>query len=72
MPEVYAVSEDRMAYIQEDLGDIVLFDMLTKARKAGEGLEEVEVLLRKTMSMLPKIQFEGADGSEAQYPSETL
>ena len=62
VPEVYAVSEDRMAYIQEDLGDAVLFDMLAKARKTGEGLDEVATLLCKTMSMLPKIQFEGAEG----------
>ena len=62
VPEVYAVSEDRMAYIQEDLGDVVLFDMLTQARKSGEGVERVDALLCKTMSMLPKIQFEGADG----------
>ena len=62
VPEVYAVSEDRMAYIQQDLGDAVLFDMLTKARKGGDGLDEVDALLCKTMSMLPKIQFEGADG----------
>ena len=62
VPEVYAVSEDKMAYIQEDLGDVVLFDMLTQARKTGEGMDRVEALLCKTMAMLPKIQFEGADG----------
>ena len=62
VPEIYAVSEDRMSYIQEDLGNVVLFDMLTQARKAGEGMERVEALLCKTMSMLPKIQYEGAEG----------
>lgn len=62
VPEIYAVSEDRMSYIQEDLGNVVLFDMLTQARKAGEGMEHVETLLCKTMSMLPKIQYEGAEG----------
>ena len=62
VPEIYAVSEDRMSYIQEDLGNVVLFDMLTQARKAGEGMEHVEALLCKTMSMLPKIQYEGAEG----------
>ncbi len=62
VPEIYAVSEDRMSYIQEDLGNVVLFDMLTQARKDGEGMERVEALLCKTMSMLPKIQYEGAEG----------
>ena len=62
VPEVYAVSQDGLSYIQEDLGNVVLFDMLTQARKAGEGMEHVETLLCKTMSMLPKIQYEGAEG----------
>lgn len=74
VPEVYAVSEDRMAYIQEDLGDVVLFDMLTQARKTGEGMDRVEALLCKTMSMLPKIQFEGAEGLDFSvcYPQSSF
>ena len=62
VPEVYAVSDDGMAYIQQDLGNAVLFDMLTEARKTGEGMDRVNDLLCKTMSMLPKIQYEGAEG----------
>ena len=74
VPEVYAVSADRMAYIQEDLGNAVLFDMLSTARKTGEGLDEVEALLFKTMSMLPKIQFEGAAGLDFSvcYPQPSF
>ena len=60
VPKVYAVSEDCMSYIQEDLGDEILFDRYVKARKSGEGLEEAEALLFKTMQQLPKIQFAGA------------
>ena len=62
VPEIIAVSEDESAYLQEDLGDNVLFDMLTAARKSGEGIPHVEDLLCRTMAMLPKIQFEGALG----------
>ena len=62
VPEVYVVSDDGMAYIQQDLGNAVLFDMLTEARKTGEGMDRVNDLLCKTMSMLPKIQYEGAEG----------
>lgn len=74
VPEVYAVSEDRVAYIQEDLGDVVLFDLLTQARKTGEGMDRVEALLCKTMSMLPKIQFEGAEGLDFSvcYPQPSF
>ena len=74
VPEIYAVSPDRMVYIQEDLGDTVLFDMLTQARKTGEGLDDVESMLCKTMSMLPKIQFEGAEGLDFSvcYPQPSF
>lgn len=50
VPEVYAVSDDMSAYLQEDLGDCVLFDI------------KDEELLCRTMSLLPKIQYEGACG----------
>ena len=74
VPEVYAVSDGGMAYIQQDLGNAVLFDMLTEARKTGEGMDRVNDLLSKTMSMLPKIQFEGAEGLDFSicYPQPSF
>ena len=57
VPEVYGVSEDGMCYIQEDLGDTVLFDLISRNPS-----EETDALLCRTMSLLPKIQFEGGDG----------
>ena len=62
VPAVYAMSEDGMSYIQEDLGDEILFDRYVRARKSGEGLSDEEELLCRTMAMLPVLQFEGADG----------
>ena len=62
MPEIIAVSEDSSAYLQVDLGVDVLYDMYVRAKRKSEGMENVEHLLCKTMSMLPKIQFEGAFG----------
>lgn len=74
VPQVWAVSEDGMAYIQEDLGDQILFDMLQKARKTGEGMDDVERLLCEVMSQLPKIQFEGAAGMDFSlcYPQASF
>lgn len=62
VPEVFAVSEDGMSYLQEDLGDEVLLDRLVRARRTGEGLAEADELLCSAMALLPKIQFEGASG----------
>ena len=50
VPEILAESEDGMRYLQNDLGDSILFD------------SPDEDLLCRTMSLLPQIQFEGADG----------
>ena len=36
VPEVLAVGEDGMVYIQEDLGHDLLLSMLDRARKRGE------------------------------------
>lgn len=62
VPEVYACSEDGLCYLQEDLGNTLLFDLLAKGRETGEyGADERE-LLKKTMRLLPAIQYEGAEG----------
>lgn len=62
VPEVYGVSEDRQYYIQEDLGDTTLFNSVKTGRESGHySLDEIE-LLKSTMRMLPKIQFEGGQG----------
>jgi aminoglycoside/choline kinase family phosphotransferase len=64
VPEVLSVSEDGMSYLQENLGDVLLSDMVAKELKDGGFSEESPLtdLLCRTMSLLPKIQFEGAQG----------
>jgi aminoglycoside/choline kinase family phosphotransferase len=36
VPELYAVSENGMAYIQQDLGDTTLYNKVNEAVKAGQ------------------------------------
>jgi len=62
VPEVYCVSEDEAYYLQQDLGDTLLFAAIEKGRKTSVFSEEEKVLLRKTVRLLPSIQFAGADG----------
>lgn len=62
VPEVYAVSEDSLYYLQEDLGDTLLFDSIEKGRKSCVFSDEERLLLRQTISALPMIQFRGAEG----------
>lgn len=64
VPEVLAVSEDGLSYIQENLGEVMLADLVDKARK-GEAMgceDQIADILCRTMSELPKLQFDGAQG----------
>ena len=74
VPEIYSVSDDGMVYIQEDLGGISLYDLLLSARKGQTSWDEVEALLCRTMSLLPKIQYEGAEGLDFSicYPQPSF
>ena len=62
VPEVYAVSADGMAYLQEDLGSSSLYDLVAAGRKSGRYDETEAQLLCKAIAGLPKIQFEGGRG----------
>src|SRR5574344_1452004 len=62
VPEVYCNSEDFTYYIQEDLGDTLLFAAIEKGRTTSVFSEEEKELLRKTIRLLPSMQFAGADG----------
>ena len=62
VPQVVCVSEDKLYYLQEDLGDTLLFHAIEKGRITNSFSEEEKELLRKTVRMFPSIQFAGADG----------
>jgi aminoglycoside/choline kinase family phosphotransferase len=64
VPQVYAVAQDGMTYIQEDLGNRMLSDEVAAVLKDGGYSPDSPVveLLCRTMSKLPEIQFKGAEG----------
>ncbi|WP_286847505.1 MULTISPECIES: RapZ C-terminal domain-containing protein [unclassified Proteiniphilum] len=61
-PEVHAVSNDEMFYIQQDLGDDILFDAIKGGRLTGVFSHEEKELLHKTIAMLADFQVKGAQG----------
>lgn len=67
VPEVYAQSDDQSLYLQEDLGDTLLFDAIEKGRKSSVFDEGEKELLRQTITRLPDIQFLGSDGFDFSY-----
>jgi len=60
VPEVLAVTDDHMSYLQEDLGDTLLFNSIEKGRLTRSFSTEEKALLTKTIQRLPDIQFAGA------------
>lgn len=71
VPRVLAADDDCMAYLQEDLGDVTLFDAVSPGRERGRYSPHEQELLLRAIAALPKIQFEGAHGLDWSvcYPS---
>jgi aminoglycoside/choline kinase family phosphotransferase len=67
VPEVYAHTADKRFYLQEDLGDILLFDAIKNGRQSCVFDEAERHLLRKTIAQLPAIQLRGAEGMDFSY-----
>ncbi len=62
VPRVLSVSEDGMCYIQEDLGNDQLYDLISAGRESGEYSPYERDLLCRTIEQLPAIQFRGGEG----------
>jgi len=60
VPQFFAQTPDGRFYIQEDLGDTLLFDAIAEGRKTGVFCESEKEILRKTMQKLPAMQVLGA------------
>ncbi len=74
VPQLLAVSEDSSAYLQEDFGDLSLYDAIRHGRETGEFNEEEMKLLRQSMEALADVQHPGAKGLDFKrcYPAETM
>lgn len=60
VPQVRAVSSDHMSYLQDDLGDLSLFDFIRSGREEGRWTTEQKEILERVMRSLPAIQYKGA------------
>lgn len=61
VPQVLAVSDDELCYLQDDLGHVSLFDAISGGRNAGGRYNKSEQdLLARTIRELPNIQIRGA------------
>ncbi len=67
VPQVYAVSDDHMCYLQQDLGTTALYDALAEGRAAGEYSPQEVALLRTAICTLPTIQFCSIDTAPLDY-----
>lgn len=74
VPTVMAVSDDGMCYLQTDLGDNLLFKEIEKGRATKSFSAHEKELLAKTIRLLPRVQFLGAEGMDFSvcYPTENF
>jgi len=74
VPEILAVSDDRMCYLIQDLGDDSLFMVMGSARENGFYDSYQTGLLEKVMHLLADFQFRGGEGMDYSvcFPCESF
>src|SRR5438128_5976709 len=60
VPEIYAVDLDHAAYLEEDLGDTSLFELLSHNRTGEQTPPQVVEAYRKAIATLRRFQVEAA------------
>ena len=60
VPGVLAVGQDGLSYLQQDLGDKVLFNLVSEGRESGIYSSVETELLCRAVEQLPRLQFQGA------------
>lgn len=61
VPHLMAIHDDQKHYIQSDLGDTTLYDLLCKTRNGSELSPEVKSYYEQVVRILPKLQLSGRD-----------
>ena len=61
VPKIYEDDLDHGAYLEEDLGDLTLYQFLSEHRKGDEIAPEVVDAYRKVVAILPRFQVEMRD-----------
>ena len=59
VPAIYGQALDQGAYLEEDLGDVTLFDFLAKHRSGEQIAPAVVEAYRKVVAILPRFQIDG-------------
>jgi len=74
VPKIYLVDLENHAYLQEDLGDVTLFDYLFKVRDNGDFPEELIRIYKEVLTELQKFQITGAEGLDYSlcYPRSSF
>src|SRR5437588_9442801 len=65
VPEIYGADLAHGAYLEQDLGDTSLFELLSKNRKGEEIAPQVVEAYRKAIGTLPRFQVEA--GRDLNY-----
>jgi aminoglycoside/choline kinase family phosphotransferase len=74
VPEIYAENLDQGAYLEEDLGDTTLFDLLSKNRSGESIAPQVVEAYRKVVAILPRFQVQAGRDLDYSvcYPSTSF
>ena len=67
VPRILTEAADQSAYLQDDLGDISLFQFIKQGRESGNFSDEETNILKQTIRLLPQIQFEGNKEMDFSY-----
>lgn len=67
VPRILTESPDQSVYLQDDLGDTSLFQLIKQGRESGNFSDEETNILKQTIRLLPQIQFEGSKEMDFSY-----